>query len=406
MKSPEKKRPQERSLPRMITPLSMPVYDRDAALRFPLKAAELQRLVRDALEEDRAFNDITTIATVVSDRRARATFVARDAGTLAGIALALEAFRLLDPKIAIRVDREDGWRVAAGEPVFFVTGHARALLGAERVALNFAQRLSGIATLTARFVDLVDGTGARIMDTRKTTPGWRQLEKYAVRAGGGFNHRMDLADGVLIKDNHLAACDGDVAIAVKRAREMAPTGAEIEVECEAPAQVRAAIEAGAHIVLLDNMPLDLLRESVAIARGRALTEASGGVTLHTVRGIAETGVDRISVGSLTHSAPATWRSTSIDAPERRRPSAESRGVRLLRLRQGGVGQVQADLPRLPADREELRRPAGRGRQRAGVSNRPAPGSTTTSSGVSPSVSPSNWARRGGTVSIRTRRAAM
>ncbi len=304
MKAPDKKRPEERSLPRAITPMSMPIYARDSALRFPLAQPELLRLVRDALDEDRAFNDITTIATVVSDRRARASFVARDSGTVAGMVLSIEAFRLLDPKVAIRVDREDGWRVAGGESLFHVTGHARALLGAERVALNFAQHLSGIATLTARFVDLVEGTGARIMDTRKTTPGWRSLEKYAVRAGGGFNHRMDLADGVLIKDNHLAACDGDVAIAVKRAREMAPAGSEIEVECEAPAQVKAAVDAGAHIVLLDNMPVDAMRESVAIAKGRAMTEASGGITIHTVRAIAETGVDRISIGALTHSAPA------------------------------------------------------------------------------------------------------
>lgn len=296
--------PEERSLPRMITPLSIPVYNRDTALKFPLRPTELQRVVRGALDEDKAFNDITTIATVVSDRRARATFVARGAGTLAGMALALEAFRILDPKVAIRVDREDGWRVAEGEPLFFVTGHARALLGAERVALNFMQRLSGVATLTAKFVDLVDGTDARILDTRKTTPGWRALEKYAVRAGGGHNHRMDLASGVLIKDNHLAACEGDVARAVRRAREMAPAGVPIEVECETPAQVRAAVDAGAHIVLLDNMELDAMRESVRLAEGKATTEASGGVTLGTVRRIAETGVDWISVGALTHSAPA------------------------------------------------------------------------------------------------------
>jgi nicotinate-nucleotide pyrophosphorylase (carboxylating) len=288
----------------MITPMSMPVYDRDTALRFPLKPAELQHVVREALNEDKAFNDITTIATVVSDRRARATFVARGSGTIAGMALALEAFRLLDTKVAIRVDREDGWRVAEGEPLFFVTGHARALLGAERVALNFMQRLSGIATLTARFVDIVEGTGAQILDTRKTTPGWRALEKYAVRAGGGTNHRMDLASGVLIKDNHLAACEGDVALAVRRAREMTPAGVQIEVECETPEQVKAAVDSGAHIVLLDNMALEPMRESVKIAKGRAKTEASGGVTLSTVRGIAETGVDWISVGALTHSAPA------------------------------------------------------------------------------------------------------
>jgi nicotinate-nucleotide pyrophosphorylase (carboxylating) len=210
----------------------------------------------------------------------------------------------MDPKVAIRVDRDDGWRVGEGEAVFHVTGHARGILGAERVALNFAQKLSGIATTTAKFVDIVQGTGALIMDTRKTTPGWRALEKYAVRCGGGVNHRMDLSDGVLIKDNHLAACDGDVKLAVKRAREMAPAGIEIEVECEVPAQVQAAVEAGAHIVLLDNMALDAMRESVAIAKGKCITEASGGVTPHTVRAIAETGVNRISAGMLTHSAPS------------------------------------------------------------------------------------------------------
>lgn len=295
---------ERRSLPRMITPLSVPAYDGDTQLKFPLKQHELQKLVRAALDEDQAFNDITTIATVVSDRRARATLVARGSGTVCGMALALEAFRLLDPKASIRVDREDGWRVAKGDPLLFVTGHTRALLGAERVALNFMQKLSGIATLTARFVDAVGGTNAGILDTRKTTPGWRVLEKYAVRVGGGVNHRMDLASSVLIKDNHLAACDGDVALAVRRVRETAPAGTEIEVECETAEQVRAAIDAGAHIVLLDNMSLEKLRECVGIAAGRVKTEASGGVNLSNVRAIAEAGVDWISVGGLTHSAPA------------------------------------------------------------------------------------------------------
>ena len=305
METPGMERSSERRrVPRTITPLSMPAYDGDAKLQFPLKAPELQRLVRAALDEDQAFNDITTIATVVSDRRARATLVARGTGTICGVALALEAFRQLDPKSTIRVDREDGLRVQKGDPVLFVTGHARGLLGAERVALNFMQRLSGIATHTAKFVDAIAGTSTKILDTRKTTPGWRVLEKYAVRAGGGLNHRMDLATAVLIKDNHLAACDGDIGLAVKRVRDMAPAGTQIEVECETPEQVRAAVAAGAHIVLLDNMSLDDLRESVAIAKGHLKTEASGGVNLNTVRSIAETGVDWISVGSLTHSPPA------------------------------------------------------------------------------------------------------
>lgn len=298
------RRPERRSVPRTITPLSAMGSSESAHLRFPLKEAELQKLVRSALDEDQAFNDITTIATIVSDRRARATLVARGTGTICGLPLALEAFRQLDPKATIRVDVEDGFRVSKGDPILFVTGHARGLLGAERVALNFMQRLSGIATLTAKFVDAVAGTRATILDTRKTTPGWRVLEKYAVRAGGGANHRMDLATAVLIKDNHLAACDGDVKLAVKRARDMVPPGTQIEVECETPAQVALAIEAEAHIVLLDNMSLDALRESVRIAGDRIKTEASGGVNLSSVRAIAETGVNWISVGALTHSPPA------------------------------------------------------------------------------------------------------
>ena len=304
METPMERRQERRSVPRTITPMSGQALDGDALLKFPLKAAELQKLVRSALDEDQAFNDVTTIATVVSDRRARATLVARGTGTIAGVPLALECFRQLDPKGTIRVEREDAARVQKGDPIMFVTGHARGLLGAERVALNFMQRLSGIASLTAKFVAAIAGTNARILDTRKTTPGWRVLEKYAVRAGGGVNHRMDLADKVLIKDNHLAACDGDVALAVKRAKDMVLEGTQIEVECERPAQVKDAIEAGAHIVLLDNMSLDDLRAAVAIAKGRAKTEASGGVNLNTVRGIAETGVDFISVGALTHSPPA------------------------------------------------------------------------------------------------------
>jgi len=305
MEQPRMERPSERrSVPRTITPLSMPAAEADTLLRFPLKQVDLQKIVRAALDEDQAFNDVTTIATIVSDRRARATLVARNTGTICGVPLALEAFRQLDPKATIRVDSEDGARLKKGDPVLFVTGHARGLLGAERVALNFMQRLSGIATLTAKFADAVQGTKARILDTRKTTPGWRVLEKYAVRSGGGLNHRMDLATAVLIKDNHLAACEGDITLAVKRAQDMVPAGTNIEVECETPEQVGIAIDAGAHIVLLDNMSLDALRESVKIAKGRVKLEASGGVNLNTVRGIAETGVDWISVGALTHSPPA------------------------------------------------------------------------------------------------------
>ena len=300
----ESARAERRSVPRRVTPFSVPALTEDDGLEFPLKQTELEHTVRAALQEDGAFNDLTTIAVIVSDRRARASLVAREAGVIAGVSLALEAFRLLDPKVNIRVDREDGSRVARGEPVLNLAGHTRALLSAERVALNFMQRMSGIASATAKFVDAVKGTKAKILDTRKTTPGWRALEKYAVRAGGGVNHRMDLAHAVLIKDNHLAAVDGDVGIAIKRARELAPKGVNIEVECESLDHVKAAVKAEADIILLDNMAPAAMKECVDFVKGRATIEASGGVNLGNVRKIAETGVDWISTGSITHSAPA------------------------------------------------------------------------------------------------------
>ncbi|MDP1860806.1 MAG: carboxylating nicotinate-nucleotide diphosphorylase [Gemmatimonadaceae bacterium] len=290
--------------PRRLTPLDTPTVDRMTALRFPLLGAEVTARVRSALEEDGAFNDVTTIATVLSDRRARARLVARENGVVAGVAFAIEAFHQLDAKACIRIDAEDGTRLAKGETVLYISGHARGLLSAERVALNFLQRMSGVATLTSRYVDAVRGTGAKILDTRKTTPGWRSLEKYAVRAGGGVNHRLDLASAVLIKDNHLAAVDGDIAVAVKRSRDLLPPDAMLEVECDRLAQVQAALDARADIILLDNMPPDLMRECVRLVAGRAVLEASGGVRLDTVRAIAETGVNHISVGALTHSAPA------------------------------------------------------------------------------------------------------
>lgn len=275
-----------------------------AAAGFPLHDGALIALVRAALEEDRAFDDVTTLATVVPGHRSRADLVARHDGVVAGLPLAVTAFRLLDPHVEIRVDAPDGTTVRKGQVLLHCSGSARGLLSAERVALNFAQRLSGGATLTAQYVRLVEGTGAKILDTRKTTPGWRHLEKYAVTCGGGTNHRATLADAVLIKDNHIAACGGDIAVAVKRARDFAPKGMLVQVECDTLAQVKAALAAGAEALLLDNMPNHALRECVALAKGRAWTEASGGVTLETVRGIAETGVERISIGAITHSAPS------------------------------------------------------------------------------------------------------
>jgi len=294
----------KRRQPRIVTPLGAPIIDAELQLDFPLDELEVRMMVRDALEEDYAFRDVTTAATVLSDRRARATIVARQEGVLAGVPFALEAFRILDPSVTIRVDVDDGTRVHPGLALFYISGHARGMLSAERVALNFMQRLSGIASLTRRFVDAVVGTGVSILDTRKTTPGWRRLEKYAVRAGGGMNHRMDLFSAVLIKDNHLVAVDGDIALAVRRTRDLAPPGTRVEVECDRPEQVDAAVAAGADIILLDNMAIPMLQECVRRVAGRATLEASGGISLATVRGIAETGVDWISVGALTHSAPA------------------------------------------------------------------------------------------------------
>jgi len=288
---------------RTITPLDTSAVCA-SALQFPLSPEATSAHVRNALEEDEAFNDVSTLATVVSTRHVRSTIVARKDGVIAGIPLAIEAFRQLDPNITIRIDAEDGAQVDAGDVLLHLTGHARGILSAERVALNYLQHLSGIATLTARFVAQIRGTNAQVLDTRKTTPGWRKLEKYAVRAGGGRNHRLDLRSGVLIKDNHLAAINGDIAAAVSRSRGLAAPGTPIQVECDTLLQVDAALAAGADWLLLDNMSVEMLRDAVSRANGRAITEASGGVTLDHVRQIAETGVDRISIGALTHSAPA------------------------------------------------------------------------------------------------------
>ena len=276
----------------------------DEGPHFPLSLHEVAQVVRQALDEDEAFNDVTTIATVVSDRRARGVVAARESGVVCGTALAVEAFAQLDSHASFRIDAPDGTRVEGPAPVAFISGKARALLSAERVALNFMQRLSGVASLTRLFVDAIEGLPAEIYDTRKTTPGWRRLEKYAVRCGGGMNHRSTLAAQVLIKDNHLASLDGDVALAIRRSRALAPAGTLVEVECDRLEQVRLALDAGADIILLDNMTVSMLAECVRHVNGAAITEASGGVSLDTARAIAETGVNRISVGALTHSAPA------------------------------------------------------------------------------------------------------
>jgi len=272
-----------------------------------LTAAEIRRAVRAALAEDLGSGDVTTLATVPANAQSIALMNAREPLTVAGIEFAITAFRELSPKIQIKKIARDGQRMKAGAPLLKITGSSRALLSAERVALNFVQRLSGVATATAQFADVIQGTGARILDTRKTTPGWRRFEKYAVKCGGGKNHRIGLFDMVLIKDNHLVALRNEkpnaIAAAVARARKKFPK-LKVEVEADTLEQVAQAAEAGADIILLDNMPPARLRQAVKIIRGRAQTEASGGVNLKTVRRIAQTGVDFISIGAITHSARA------------------------------------------------------------------------------------------------------
>jgi nicotinate-nucleotide pyrophosphorylase (carboxylating) len=261
----------------------------------------LDRVVQAALAEDVGTGDVTTDATVDESATGTAVLVARAPGVVAGLDAAEAVFRALDPDAQFERLAEDGDVLAGPGPVARVSGSLRAILTGERTALNLLGRLSGIATSTRRYVDAVAGTGVAILDTRKTTPGLRGLEKAAVAAAGGRNHRFGLDDGVLVKDNHLAA-SGSVRAAVERVREA--TDLPVEVECDTLEQLEEALAAGADAVLLDNMGLDELRRAVALADGRARLEASGGVTLDSVRAIAETGVDEISIGALTHSAPA------------------------------------------------------------------------------------------------------
>lgn len=268
----------------------------------PLPDLLIEPVVRAALAEDlgRA-GDITALACIDADARLDATFAARKAGTIAGLACARLAILALDPDAKFKARIEDGDAVKAGAVLARVSANARALLSAERTALNLLGRLSGVATLTRTYVDAVAGTKARITDTRKTTPGLRALEKYAVRCGGALNHRFGLDDAILIKDNHVAACGG-VGEAIRRARAFA--GHLVRVECEVDSldQLAEALDAGPDVVMLDNFSLKNLRIAVGMTAGRVVLEASGGVNLDTVRDIAETGVDVISVGALTHSA--------------------------------------------------------------------------------------------------------
>lgn len=271
----------------------------------------IDRLIEQALLEDIHTGDITTLAVVPCKRPASARLIAKEDLVVAGWATAARVFTILDPQICFKPCLNDGDTAPAGTILAMVHGDAAQLLMGERVALNLFQRMCGIATLTSRFVKAVAGTKARIVDTRKTTPGLRQLEKYAVRIGGGINHRTGLYDGVLIKENHIAAADG-ITEAIRRARAYIPHTLKIEIETETLAQVEEALEAGADIIMLDNMSLDEMRSAVATIGNRALIEASGGVNLESVRAIAETGVDIISVGALTHSPQAMDISMLLD----------------------------------------------------------------------------------------------
>ncbi len=266
----------------------------------------VRRLVRDALREDFGDRgDVTSIATIPASSRSTTRMIAKENGVVCGLAIAVEAFRQLDRHATIKLHVREGAKVRRGQIVLALRGKTRAILSAERVALNFVQQLSGVATLTHRFVEAA-GHRVRILDTRKTTPLLRTLEKHAVRCGGGTNHRFGLHDQILIKDNHLAALahhPHPILEAVARARKHWPK-LTVEVECDTLAQVREAVEAKADILLLDNMTPAQLRQAVRLVRGRAKMEASGGVTLKNVGSIARTGVDCISIGALTHSAPA------------------------------------------------------------------------------------------------------
>ncbi len=275
--------------------------------RFDIPRIELRRIVEEALAEDLGWGDITTQSLIDPAWPARSQVLAKEAGILCGTGVLLAVFRSVDPTIEAEVLAQDGTEVEPGQVVVNLWGPATGLLIGERVALNFLQRMSGIATATRRYVEAVEGLPVRIVETRKTTPGLRILEKYAVRVGGGHNHRHNLSDAILIKDNHLAALQVrgiGLAAALDLARQKAPHTVTIEVEVETPEQAAEAADAGADTVMLDNMTLDEMQRAVSLVDGRALIEASGGVRLDTVRAIAETGVDLISVGAITHSVRA------------------------------------------------------------------------------------------------------
>jgi nicotinate-nucleotide pyrophosphorylase (carboxylating) len=278
---------------------------------------EVYRLIDASLSEDQTFNDPTTEALVPADIRSVGMIRAKADGVLAGTDVAMAVFQRVDPDLNTETLLEDGSALCAGDDIARLEGSAASILRAERIALNFLQRMSGIATATHRYVQAVEGCKARIVDTRKTVPGLRYLDKYAVRMGGGYNHRLNLADGILIKDNHIQALrsrEMELREIIKLALSRASHTIKVEVEVETLDEVREAVEAGAHIIMLDNMTVDKMRQAMDIIHGRAVVEASGGITMDTVRQVAETGVDLISIGSLTHSSSALDISLDVEFP--------------------------------------------------------------------------------------------
>jgi nicotinate-nucleotide pyrophosphorylase (carboxylating) len=275
-----------------------------------LSVARIRDLVTFALAEDLGSGDLTTRLLFPKTIKAEAVIRAKQEAVLAGLPVAEAVFKNVDPKLKFKSLVQDGDRVPSGTELARIVGDGRSLLKGERVALNFLQRLSGIASLTAQFVEMVRGTKATILDTRKTTPGLRELEKYAVRMGGGRNHRMNLSDGILIKDNHIALA-GSLKRAVQETHRKAPRGMKVEVEATNLKEVEDALSGKADVILLDNMTIPQLEEAVSLINGRALTEVSGGVRLNTVREIAAAGVDFVSIGALTHSALAVDLSMDI-----------------------------------------------------------------------------------------------
>lgn len=276
---------------------------------------ELRRKIEEWLDEDVGFGDITTASTIPVTEQGIGILYAKEAGIIAGLPIAELVFEVIDPSLTFTSKVEEGAFVEKGQAIAKVSGSVQSILTGERLALNLLQRLSGIATRTRQFADEIKGTKARVVDTRKTTPGLRLVEKYAVRVGGGHNHRYALYDAVMIKDNHIKGAGG-ITQAVQAARAAIPHTMKIEVETESMAQVEEAVAAGADIIMLDNMPLEQMREAVSYIAGRAVVEASGGVSLETIRAIAETGVDVISVGALTHSVRAL--DISLDLNQRKR----------------------------------------------------------------------------------------